>query len=296
MPTQAPKKMRPELILLIIALCQATLLAVLVALCLPYFNQEPELVRAPTRPSQATVQTTTPPPTEELPTGPILPPPEPNPYDRNDFQYEGDYLKCLREETITGIDVSAFQGEIDWKAVKASGVDIAIVRVGYRGYGTGALVEDTYARKNIQGAIDAGLRVGVYIFSQAISVEEAAEEAAFTMNIIKGYDITMPVVFDWEYVNAEARTAKVGSRTLTDCALEFCRLVEEAGYTPMVYFNTYQGLHMMHLAELKEYDFWLAWYSDRMGFPYKLRMWQYTCEGRVDGVPTNVDINIYFPN
>jgi GH25 family lysozyme M1 (1,4-beta-N-acetylmuramidase) len=194
-----------------------------------------------------------------------------------------------------GIDVSAHQGKIDWQKVKEAGVEFAFIRVGYRGYGqAGKLVADEYAPANLKGAREAGLDVGVYFFSQAINTDEAAEEAKMLLDLIKGYDINLPVVYDWETVFAEdARTNNMQARGITDCALTFCQIIEEAGYTPMVYFNTYQSLNLMHLEELKQYEFWLAWYSDLMRYPYQVRMWQYTDSGRVPGIDTNVDLNVY---
>ena len=155
-------------------------------------------------------------------------------------------------------------------------------------------MEDKLAFQNIEGALAAGLKVGVYIFSQSISVEEAVEEAEFVLERIEKYNITMPVVYDWEYVSDEARTAKMDRRTLTDCYKAFCERIAEAGYTPMAYFNSYQSRQLMYLTELEDYPFWLALYSDRMTFPYRFEMWQYTDSGRVPGIEGNVDINLYF--
>ena len=136
--------------------------------------------------------------------------------------------------------------------------------------------------------------MGVYFFSQAITVAEAEEEADFVLKRIADYELTMPVVYDWEYISAEARTAKMDRRTLTDCYLAFCGKIQEAGYTPMAYFNTYQSRSLMNLTELEDYPFWLALYSDRMTYPYRIEMWQYTDSGRVPGIQGNVDINLYF--
>ena len=232
------------------------------------------------------------PPTEP---GETVPEPELSPYTKLDFQYEGRYLGCVKAGTIPGVDVSYYQGEIDWEKVKAAGIEFAMIRLGYRGYGAeGKLVEDEMAFENLEGALDAGLQVGVYFFSQAITVEEALEEAEFVLQRIKIYDITMPVVYDWEYISEEARTAKMDRRTLTDCYKAFCEKIAEAGYTPMAYFNTYQSRQLMYLHELEDYPFWLALYSDRMTFPYRFEMWQYTDSGRVPGIEGNVDINLFF--
>lgn len=304
MPTQTRKPLRAEIILLIIALVCAAMLVTVLILSFPYIREEsmfdpslshplPEDPENVIKEEHPPMDTTAPSDPEE----PTLPPPEPNPYDRLDFQYDGMFLKLIYDDCRVGIDVSSHQGRIDWEQVARTDVEIAMVRAGYRGYGqAGKLVEDPNAKTNIAAAREAGLDVGVYFFSQAVNVEEAAEEARMLLEIIEGLEITMPVVYDWEYISTEARTANVDARTLTDCALTFCGIIEEAGYTPMVYFNIYQSQHMMYIAELKQYDFWLAWYSDRMSFPYKLRMWQYTDTGRVPGIETNVDLNVYFPN
>lgn len=290
MPTKTPGRLRPETILLLIALGCAVALLVMVVLCLPYFGQEPDQADHPLH-TKDPQQQQSPPPTQ-----PTVPPAMANPYDHNDFQYQGDYLKLLHGDSVTAIDVSAYQGEIDWEAVKAAGVDIAIIRVGLRGYGkSGRLAEDERARENLEGASAAGLKVGVYFFSQALNTQEVDEEIDLMLEIIRDYEITSYVVFDWEYISAEARTANMDARTLTDCSLHFCKRMEAEGYTPMVYFNTYQSQQLLYLEELQGYDFWLARYSDRMRFPYRVKMWQYTDSGRVPGIRGNVDINVYFP-
>ena len=280
-----------EHILAIIAGVLALVLAVLTLVCLPYFRVEddPELLLQNRPP--VTMPTLPP----DAPTEPEFPPPEENPYGPLDFQFSGRYLSCLKADTIPGIDVSYYQGEIDWEQVRAAGIRFAIIRLGYRGYGQeGKLVEDKMAFENIEGALAAGLDVGIYFFSQAITVEEALEEADFVLERIGEYDITMPVVYDWEYISAEARTANMDRRTLTDCYLAFCEKIAQAGYTPMPYFNTYQSRSLMILSELEDYPFWLALYSSRMTFPYKVEMWQYTDSGRVPGIQGNVDINLLF--
>lgn len=169
-----------------------------------------------------------------------------------------------------------------------------MIRVGYRGYDQGGLHIDTYAEANLQGALDAGLPVGVYFYSQAISVEEAREEANMLLEFIRDWDITYPVVFDWEWVGADARTAEVSSRTVTDCTLAFCRMVQEAGYTPAFYFNQDLAQNTFRLRELQDFDFWLAQYQDAMTFAYDVDMWQYSCTGRVAGITGDVDLNLCF--
>ena len=292
-PESRRRKLYAEHILAMIALVMVIFTGILILICLPYFGMEedPELILSqrprPTMPVETEPETTEP----TIP----LPQPEKNPYGKLDFQYEGRYLGCIKADTIPGIDVSYYQGDIDWQQVKDSGIRFAIIRLGYRGYGKeGKLAEDKNFEKNIRGALKAGLDVGVYFFSQAITVEEAHEEAEYVLQRIKDYDLTMPVVYDWEYVSEEARTAKMDRRTLTDCYLAFCRDIEKAGYTPMPYFNTYQSRDLMNLVELEAYPFWLALYSSRMTFPYRIEMWQYTDSGKVPGIEGNVDLNLCF--
>ena len=170
--------------------------------------------------------------------------------------YTGDLY-----ETRLGIDVSFYQGDIDWARVKADGVDFAILRVGGRGYTEGGLYADTKFEQNLQGALDAGLEVGVYFFSQAITVKEAEEEARFVLDKIRGYALTGPVVFDWEALGkSEARTYGLDTDTLCRCALAFCELVEEAGYTPMIYLTSYAGYVKYDLSRVMDYPFWFADY------------------------------------
>ena len=224
-----------------------------------------------------------------------LPPPESNPIGMSDFYMDGDYLSCLATPSVLGIDVSEWQGKIDWTKVREAGVEFAMIRAGARGTETGDLFEDACAQANYADATAAGIRVGAYFFSQAITPEEAVAEANYLLEIVKDWQLQMPLVFDWEFVDSDARTAKMDARTLTDCAKAFCETVKNAGHTPMLYFNTNQSFDMLYLAELKEYDFWLAQYDTVLRYPYKIDMWQYSETGSVPGIDGNVDINLYFP-
>ena len=235
-------------------------------------------------------------PTEPSATeGTTLPPPSENVFSPMDFGYKDGYLTCLSAESVLGIDVSTHQKDIDWAQVKAAGVEFVMIRIGYRGMDEGCLYEDEWAQRNYEGARAAGLKVGGYFFSQAITPEEAVEEAKYAMDRIAGWELDMPLVYDWEYISAESRTANVDARLLTDCTKAFCDTVRAAGYKPMVYFNPTQSRKQMHLEELTDYCFWLAMYSEEMTYEYKVDMWQYTCEGTVPGIRGNVDINLYFP-
>ena len=196
---------------------------------------------------------------------------------------------------VQGIDVSFYQGEIDWQAVADSGVEFAMIRVGYRGYSQGALQMDERFRENMDGALAAGLDVGVYFFSQATSVLEAEEEADFVLSAIRGYPIKYPVAFDWEFIDgAEARTNGMDGDTVTQCATAFCDLLSVAGYTPMVYFNQELGYLFYQLDQLDASQFWLAEYDTKPDFFYDFEMWQYTHTGAVPGIQGNVDLNLAF--
>ena len=197
----------------------------------------------------------------------------------------------------TGVDVSTFQGDIDWEAVAKDGIEFAMIRVGLRGYGSkGNIHEDEKARQNIEGAIAAGLKVGVYFFSQAITTAEAVEEANFVLDIIKDYNLTYPVVFDWENdPGIGMRTDNMSNILLTDCAVAFCETVKAAGYTPAVYFNLNFGYLRYDLSRIKDYVFWYAQYKgDRPEFYYNYNIWQYSDCGTVDGIDGDVDLNISF--
>ena len=202
------------------------------------------------------------------------------------------------EEYMAGIDVSVYQGEIDWRAVKDSGIDFVMIRCGNRGYVTGLLAEDANFKMNIRGAIDAGLKVGVYYFSQALTEEEALEEANFVAELLEDYDVTFPVAYDWEVVNDPdgdtARTAYIDPEQLTNNFLVFAQRLELEGYTPVLYANKKTTVWKYDLARLQGYDLWYAEYNDIPSLPYKWQMWQYSSKGSVDGINGSVDLNICF--
>lgn len=220
-----------------------------------------------------------------------------NPYERTAFTLDGrGRLSYERDgkRARTGIDVSTYQKEIDWRLVAADGIDFAILRLGYRGYTEGGLFMDQTFESNLQGALDAGLDVGVYFFSQAITPEEAEAEAAFVLNAIGDNEIACPIAFDWEPISpgSEARTDGLDNDTLTRCAAAFCAKIREAGYTPAVYFNQSLGYLRYDLRELAEYALWLAEYDARPDFYYHFDLWQYTHTGQVNGIQGDVDLDL----
>ena len=196
-----------------------------------------------------------------------------------------------------GIDVSEFQGEeIDWKQVKKSGVEFAIIRLGYRAYGeSGDLVLDAMYEQNIREASKAGIDVGVYFFSQAVSAAEAVEEAEFVLDLVKKYDITGPVVYDTEEIKWDAaRTDENTKQEFTNYCKVFCDTVSHAGYDPMIYSNMEWMAFTLDMEELSEYDFWYADYCEIPQCPYDYKIWQYSESGAVPGISANVDLNLWF--
>lgn len=230
--------------------------------------------------------------------------PEPSPLRANTYQNafysldeETGYLSYLGSQYTRGVDVSAHQGEVDWSRVAATGMQFAMIRAGYRGYTRGSIVKDAYFDANMRGALDNGMEVGVYFFSQAITPAEAEEEAYLLLDWIKDYNVTYPVVFDWEEQDKDdSRTQGADGNTVTACALAFCKVIEDAGYLPMTYGSprkVYNG--GLALEYLQDYPFWLAHYTidtAPTSFRYHYSMWQYSSSGSVDGIEGRVDLNI----
>lgn len=228
-----------------------------------------------------------------------LPGVEANSLTAEDFSDQSGYPTYTGSDyqVLRGIDVSEHQHEIDWAQVAASGVDYAYVRLGYRGYTEGGLFEDPYFRANVEGALANGLQVSVYFFSQSISVQEAIEEAEFVLERIKDYNITLPVVYDWEKINGEtaARTDNLDFSILNDCAVAFCDTVKNAGYAPAIYFNRHLGYYGYDLSRMTDYDFWFALpESPFPNFYYAVDMWQYSFTEQVPGIAEPTDMNLMF--
>jgi GH25 family lysozyme M1 (1,4-beta-N-acetylmuramidase) len=220
----------------------------------------------------------------------------PNVYNKKAFVHNGSGMSYGGEDYNyrLGIDVSHYQGEIDWEKVKASGIEFVFIRLGYRGYGEeGVLKEDSNFEKNIQGARSAGLDVGVYFFAQAVNEKEAIEEAQFVLDSLLEYNLQMPVVYDPESIlHEEARTDHVTGEQFTKNTKAFCETIEEAGYDAMIYCNMLWQADKLDLTELSEYPIWYADYEEYPQTPYHFEIWQYSNEGTVDGIQGNVDLNI----
>lgn len=200
----------------------------------------------------------------------------------------------LHNETLRkGIDVSAWQGSINWPQVAADGVEFAIIRAAGRTYGTGALFKDSYFASNMRGAKAAGLKVGVYIFSQAITVEEAIEEADYLLSLVRGYSIDLPLVFDFEYVSGGRLTSGLGKRLSTDICNAFCKRVEAAGYESMVYGNPSTLGGCLYPKEFGRV--WLAHYIKKTTYSASdYEYWQCSGAGTVNGIEGDVDLDFWF--
>ncbi|MCI5955310.1 MAG: hypothetical protein MRZ49_12180, partial [Lachnospiraceae bacterium] len=197
---------------------------------------------------------------------------------------EFQYLTDGQVTSHKGIDVSSHQGNIDWNLVAQDGVEFAIIRVGYRGYGSeGRLVVDEKFENNIKGATAAGIKVGVYFFSQAINEAELLEEANLVLEQIAPYKIECPVVYDVEKTSAQGRMNAISVEERTQLTKLFCQTIADAGYRPMIYHNTEMGALLINIAELEDYDKWYASYSDQMFYPYDYKIWQYSDKGKIQG-------------
>lgn len=200
-------------------------------------------------------------------------------------------------DTKVGIDVSSYQGDIDWKAVADSrNIDFAMIRVGYRGYGSeGKLDTDSRYEDNLKGAQENKVPMGVYFFTEAINYDEGVEEANYVLSLIEDYNVTYPVVIDTEYVNdSNARANDISNSDRTDAIVGFCETIKAAGHTPMIYASRNWFVQNMDIDRLGEYELWVAQYANVPYFPYKFTGWQYTYEGSVPGIEAPVDINVWF--
>ncbi|MGN1014901.1 MAG: GH25 family lysozyme [Butyricicoccus sp.] len=202
-------------------------------------------------------------------------------------------------KTVThGVDISKYQEKVDWTKVKKSGVDFAIIRAAYTGYGNGDTYTDIWYHTNMENALSAGLPVGVYIYSQAITTAEAKKEANYVLDLIKGYNVTLPVVFDVEFAeDSSGYTGRLYKANLTktqqtNICLAFCETIEKAGYTPMVYANKTMLANNMNAATIREkYPIWLANYTTSTSYTGEYDVWQYTDSGSVNGATGKIDCN-----
>lgn len=226
-------------------------------------------------------------------------------YDKNGNYVTGDQViqgakytfgsdgKLSSGSGTMGIDVSKHNGNIDWNAVKNSGVSFVIIRCGYRGSATGVLVEDPMFRSNIKGAKAAGLKVGVYFFCQAVNEVEAVEEASMAVSLVSGYGLDMPIFLDVE--SAGGRGDRISRETRTAVCHAFCQTVQNSGYSAGIYANKTWFNEKINTGSLTSYKIWLAQYASAPTYTTtRYDMWQYSSKGRISGISTNVDLDIRY--
>lgn len=207
----------------------------------------------------------------------------------------------VQYDLLNGIDVSEHQGQIDWAALAASEERPAfvILRAGYRGYGEeGRLCTDAWFDENVSGARENGIPMGVYFFSQAVNEEEAVEEAEFLLQLLNGHDpeeFSLPIFFDWEEISGQtARTDGVDGKTLTSCALAFCRTLESAGYVPGIYSYRSLSYFRYDLAAIADYPMWMGALGSCPDYYYTFAIWQRSTTGTLPGIEGNVDLDVIF--
>lgn len=194
-----------------------------------------------------------------------------------------------------GVDVSEWQKEIQWQEVAAGGIDFAVLRCGFRRYVSGNLEQDASFEANYAGAGEAGLRRGVYFFSQAVTPEEARAEAAYVLEMLDGRPLELPVFYDWETVeDEEGRANGLDGETVTACAAAFCRAIQDGGYRAGVYFNLQMGYHTYGLEQIRDWVWWLGEPGQHPSFYYETQLWQYDHGGTVPGISGAVDRNLLF--
>ncbi len=222
-----------------------------------------------------------------------------NSYRLDHFKLEDGFMVYYDEEgnqiSRLGVDISYHQQRIDWEELKNSKAEFVMLRCGYRGYTEGGLIVDEKFKEYAQAANDAGIPLGVYFFTQAITVEEAEEEAEFVLSLIEDYEISYPVAFDTEYVldsEARTRTTEISDTLRSRMCIAFCKKIEEAGYYPMIYAGENWMRRNLNLSMLQEYDFWAPQYLEENDFMYDFTIWQYTESGFIPGVDGEVDLNI----
>lgn len=191
-----------------------------------------------------------------------------------------------------GIDISRHNGKIDWNAVKSSGVDYVIIRCGYRGSSSGALITDQNFQSNIKGATAAGLKVGIYVFSQAVNEVEAVKEASLAVSLAKGYKLTYPIFIDTE--SSGGRADKIDVATRTAVVNAFCQTVQSAGYQAGIYASKSWFETKLSMGSVGNYRIWLAQYAAAPTYSGRYDMWQYSSKGTISGINGKVDLNLSY--
>ncbi len=208
------------------------------------------------------------------------------------YKFDSNGALIVEKGAILGIDVSKWNGTINWTSVKNSGVKFVIIRCGYRGSATGVLVEDSAFKKNVQGAQAVGLKVGVYFYTQAINEVEAVEEASMALELLQGISLSYPVFIDTEYTTSRTgRADKIDKATRTAICRAFCETIRSGGYVPGIYASKDWYINNLNYGSLSGYCIWLAQYASATTFTQHYDIWQYSEKGSVDGIKGTVDMN-----
>ncbi len=225
---------------------------------------------------------------------------------KNDYDFENDNLtnengiltyKGNKRESIKGVDLSKYNGTVDFMKLKDSGVAFAMLRLGSRGYGTGKIELDEKFVEYAQNAKVAGIQVGAYFYSQAINETEAVEEANYIVGAVSGFNVKYPIAIDIEKVeNDEARTDKLTSKERTAVVKSFCETVKGYGFKPIIYASKEMLIAGLDLEELTDYDVWLADYDTPTDYPYRFSMWQYSKKGQIEGITGDINLDMCFIN
>lgn len=217
---------------------------------------------------------------------------------KENFRMNGifkEYTVNEAKTSYTGIDVSKYQGDIDWEKVSESGIDYAMVRMGARGYTSGKIIIDDHFEKNMAGCSENGIKTGIYFFSQAVTPEEAIEEANYCVAAIQNYKVEYPIVFDSEeVVNDSYRTQNIPPKQMSAVAQAFCNTISMYGYTPMIAATKKQFASRFEIGDIEAYDWWLFDTDETTVFPYRFNMWQYSKTGSIEGIVGAVDLDISF--
>lgn len=222
-----------------------------------------------------------------------------NGYITENFEIENGFM-TYKDETGNkishlGLDLSYHDKSVDWDQLAASGVEFVMLRCGYRGYTEGGLIKDEKFDEYAAEANRVGINLGVYFFTQSVTVEEAEKEAEFVLDLIKDYDISYPVALDTEMIEdpeARTNTTEISKDLRSEMAIAFCEKIKEEGYYPVIYASENWMRRNMNLEMVNVYDFWAAQYQPQNDFLYDFTIWQYTDSGAIPGVSGNVDLDI----
>ncbi len=222
-----------------------------------------------------------------------------NPYNTANFRIDNGFMAYFDEngEKIShlGCDLSYHNKYVNFDELAASGCEFVMLRCGYRGYSAGGLAKDEKFEQYASEAERVGLKLGVYFFTQALTVEEAEEEAEYTIKLIENHKISYPVAFDTEYIDdesARSNTTEISDELRTEIITTYCEKIKEAGYYPMIYASENWIRRYMNVEQLRQYDFWAPQYLEENDFLYDFTMWQYTDKGNIPGVKGEVDLDI----